>query len=83
MTPAERADELAGTFRAKSQLPTEGLNQYIELHYEMREEQRRFLRLRVRTAHKILKKLDEHSGTGPDRMPARILKSCASELAHP
>ena len=70
MRPAETADELAGTFRAKSQLPTEGLNQYKELHYEMHEEQRGFLRLRARTAHKISKNLDEHSGTGPDRMPA-------------
>ena len=26
MTPAERAGELAGTFRAKSQLPVEGIN---------------------------------------------------------
>ena len=51
MTLAERADELAGTFRAKSQLRTEGLNQYTELQHEMREEQRGFLRLRVLTMH--------------------------------
>ena len=27
--------------------------------------------------------LDEHSGTGPDLIPARILKYCASQLAYP
>ena len=44
MTPAERADELADTFRAKSQLPVEGINQYTELQHEEREEQQAFLR---------------------------------------
>ena len=37
----------------------------------------------MRSVLKVLKNLDEHSGTGPDRLPARILKSCASELALP
>ena len=49
----------------------------------MAREQSGFMRLRVRTLLKLLKNLDEHSGTGPDRLPARILKSCASELALP
>ena len=55
----------------------------MELQHEEQEEQQGFLRLRVRTLHKILKSLDEHSGTGPDRRPARILKRCAAELALP
>ena len=57
MTLAERADELAGTFRAKSQLLVKGVNQYTELQHEEREEQQGFLRLGVRTLHKILKSL--------------------------
>ena len=31
----------------------------------------------------LLKKLDEQSGTGPDLLPSRILKRCASVLAWP
>jgi hypothetical protein len=31
----------------------------------------------------ILKDLDEASGTGPDRLPARVLKRCHAELALP
>ena len=83
MTPEERANELASTFFAKSQLPAESANQYSEPQHETREEQQGFLRLRVRTVKKLLAALDEHSGTGPDRLPARILKSCAAELALP
>ena len=83
MTPAERADELASTFRAKSQLPAATTNQYSELRGQERDPQQGFLRLRVRTVLKLLKGLDEHSGTGPDRLPTRILKRCAAELALP
>ena len=32
---------------------------------------------------KLLEKLDENTATGPDRLPARILKRCADELALP
>ena len=83
MTPEERANELANTFFAKSRLPAESANEHSEPQYEAREEQQGFLRLRVRTVKKLLATLDEHSGTGPDRLPARILKSCAAELALP
>ena len=83
MTPTERANELASTFRAKSQLPEKSTNHYTELRREPREPQQGFLRLRVRTVLKVLRGLDEHSGTGLDRVPARILKRCAAELALP
>ena len=39
--------------------------------------------LRVSKVCDLLRKLDETSGTGPDLLPARILKHCASELAIP
>ena len=83
MTPEERANELASTFREKSRLPAESTNHFSELHSSQREPQHGFLRLRVRTVLKLLRNLDEHSGTGPDRLPARILKRCATELALP
>ena len=34
-------------------------------------------------AVRVLQKLDEHSGTGPDMLPSRVLKQCANELALP
>ena len=34
-------------------------------------------------AEKILANLKEDSGTGPDELPARILKMCARQLAKP
>ena len=42
-----------------------------------------FLRLRTRTVKKRLKALDESCGTGPDLLPARVLKKCADVLALP
>ena len=68
MTPEERANEVANTFLAKSRLPAESANEHSEPQYEAREEQQGFLRLRVRTVKKLLAPLDEHSGTGPDRL---------------
>ena len=83
MTPEERAAELASTFHKKSQLPPPSENQYSAPPGEPREQQQGFLRVRVRTVRKLLKKLDENTATGPDRLPARILKRCADELALP
>ena len=42
-----------------------------------------FVPLRQRTAKKVLQNLDAFSGTGPDLLPARLLKECAHELALP
>ncbi len=80
----EKAEELARVFRSKSQLPTVEQNEYSELpEPETAGMRQGFLRLRVRTVYKVLKNLDENSGTGPDLLPARILKRCARELALP
>ena len=74
MSADERAKELAGTFRAKSTLPPESTNHCCALHAPQRQPQTGFLRLRVRTVRKFLRSFGERSGTGPDRLPARILK---------
>ena len=42
-----------------------------------------FLRIRVREVKRLLLKLDATSGTGPDLLPARILKTLGVELALP
>ena len=83
MSAGERANELATTFRSKSNLPSASVNEYSEIHTPQREPQSGFLRLRVRTVQKLLRSLDERSGTGPDQLPARILKKCCAELALP
>ena len=41
----------------------------------------RVLRLSVTTTRALFSGLDDSSGTGPDLLPARVLKQCAAELA--
>lgn len=83
MSPEERAKEFASIYRTKSQLSPEQTNHQTGLQQEEKEPQRGFLRIRVRTVLKLLKGLNEHSVTGPEKLPARILKKCAVELALP
>ena len=42
-----------------------------------------FLLIRTRWAKRVLKQLDEDSATGPNGLPAKVLKKCAAELATP
>ena len=83
LTPEEKAAELAHVFRSKSNLPPREDNEYTTLTHEPPAKMLRMPRLRVSTVHNLLCKLDETSGTGPDLLPARILKHCAAELAIP
>ena len=82
-TASEKADELARVFREKSRLPAREENEYTQLDEPTSAQMPEFLRLRVRDVKKILKALDETSGTGPDLLPARILRRCADVLALP
>ena len=82
-TSEEKAAELARVFRDKSALPASEENAYSPIAPPCPAQMPDFLRLRVRTVKKILKDLDEASGTGPDRLPARVLKRCHAELALP
>ena len=83
MDPEERANELADTFRAKAKLPLSVINAYTALPvHRAIIAQIGFLNIRIRTL-KIVRDLDEHLGTGPDFLPARILKRCAAEFAYP
>ena len=84
MDPEEKANELAETFRTKAQLPPVVSNAYSLLpEHSSSTQQTGFLRIRTRSAFKFLRDLDEQSGTGPDLLPARILKKCARVLALP
>ena len=82
-TAQSKADELAKTFRAKSQLLQGETNAYTMLETATSHRMPGFLRLRVRDVRKLLKALDEFSGTGPDMLPSRVLKRCAEEIALP
>ena len=80
--PKEKATLLSQTFAAKSELPPLETNEFTRI-VACGSSLNRFLRLRVRAVTKILKDLDESSGTGPDALPAIILRRCASELSLP
>ena len=64
-------------------LPDGEVNQDTPLSEFSGEQMPGFLRLRTRTVKKLLKALDESSCTGPDLLPARVLKKCADVLALP
>ena len=74
---------MAEVFRAKSQLPTAATNVYTALEPVTQARMRRVPRLSVTFVYALLYGLDVSSGTGPDRLPARVLKECAAELARP
>ena len=80
--PASKASLLASTFASKGRLPDQVVNEYTFIR-PSRNCLRRFLRMRDRDILKILMNLDVTSATGPDALPALILKRCASELALP
>ena len=80
--PASKARLLASTFSAKSQLPELGANEFSDPRPPLQTLDR-FLRIRERDVLKILKQLDVTSATGPDGLPALILKQCGPELALP
>ncbi len=83
LTPEDKAAELARVLRSKSQLPPQETNHYSDLTTSAPARMLRMPKLRVTKVFSLLKDLDETSGTGPDLLPARILKHCAAELAIP
>ncbi len=80
--PQEKAALLAKTFFDKARLPPAESNEFTPIEPNP-SSLSGFLRLRVRAVRKILKDLDETSGTGPDALPAIILRRCAGQLALP
>ena len=77
-----KANLLSETFAHKSELPDRVYNEYSPIQAS-EVSLPRFLRIRVRDVRKILRNLDETSGTGPDGLPAIILRRCGDELALP
>ena len=77
-----KADLLAESLRDKSTLPEKVSNEYSPVERCL-VNQRTPKEIPVKLALSILSDLDEHSGTGPDLLPSRILKECCEQLAAP
>ena len=78
---ADKAELFLETLTQKYTLPTEEANEHTAVdHLEIGVRLSNFVAVRARTATQVLKELEEDSGTGPDLLPARILKECAEEL---
>ena len=61
----------------------ETVNEYTELKKPSHRAQTSYPNLVEKDAEDVMKKLREDGATGPDSLPARILKQCATELAWP
>ena len=80
--PKGNADLFAKAFSSKNVLPAVTVNDYTTFQRASRQQNLGRLWL-VYEVCKILEALDVNSATGPDLLPARILKYCAQELAAP
>jgi hypothetical protein len=80
--PQGKAELLAATFTGKNIIPEPCVNDYTDVDRNPRA-QKGLRQVTEQVALKTLEMLDENSGTGPDLLPARILKTGAKELAIP
>ena len=82
MDPVEKASAFVDCFAAKNRLIDKELNEYSRIQI-LQDDTEDAAAPGVEQVQKSLERLDLDSATGPDRLPARILKVCAAELAHP
>ena len=78
-----KAQLIADTFSKKYQMPEEECNEYTPLHVLGDEHAFAVKDLTGEDAFEVLESLSADSATGPDLLPARILKRCARTLAKP
>ena len=76
----DKANILAKTFKSKNVLPDKVENEYSALNKEKVSQDELFFPVVGQTLQE-LEGLREDSGTGPDLLPAKILKKCARKLA--
>ena len=81
MDPKCKADVLSELFSSKWVLPGEVRNEFSNIDAASAASASGFLLLRRRGARRELENLRVDSGCGPDLLPTRILKACASELS--
>ena len=77
-----KANLFADTFAGKCKLPQPRLNVYTECH-QCSEIQGSFVFPSEKHCRDTLANLSWESSTGPDLVPARILKRCLEQLARP
>ena len=82
MELGDKASAFVDFFAAKNRLIGKELNEYSRIQI-LQEEIEDAAAPGVYQVQKGLERLDIDSATGPDKLPARILKVCATELAHP
>ena len=79
-----KADLFARAFSHKWRLPAPVVNEFSDCSSIMISPRRwGSCVLRTRSARAALSSLRQDSGTGPDLLPARVLKQCSSSLAVP
>ena len=83
MGAKDKADLLARTFQNKCVLKEAATNDYTEVDISTGRCMVAPTAVTVKMAEQELTKLDVDSATGPDQLPARILKECAKQLAKP
>ena len=81
-TSKEKANLLAASFNSKNVLPDSSVNEFSALNRLRSSQDDLFFPVIGQTLQE-LEGLRDDSGTGPDHLPARILKKCARQLAKP
>ena len=79
-TPQDKANSLMDTFATKCTLPIQQGHTEVEAPSNVLPS---FLSIRRRWILKLLKTCAVDKATGPDTLPARILRECATEPAKP
>ena len=79
--PKTKTDQLAETFQAKCKMAAKVWNAYSKIERASCRGQSAILLPTEKQAVHCLAELSCDIGTGPDVLPARILKICAQELA--
>ena len=78
----DKANMLAASFKSKNVLPDTSVNEFTTLKRLRSSQDELFFPVIGQTLEE-LEGLREDSGTGPDQLPARILKKCSRQLAKP
>ena len=82
MSEGDKAELLAETFASRATLPARTANEYTAIAATPEVQSGLFI-VRTRNAKRVLQRLRLDSATGPDLLPAKVLKHCAVELAQP
>ena len=80
---AEKAECLGRYFSSKCSLGTDDFNGDLPPTRQRTKDSFSFIHFRRSTVKRELRKLNPEKATGPDDIPARVLKMCADELSLP